>query len=356
MQISTITSPSTAVSPRATFFHALALVLGFTGVFTLLGASVGLLGGYALYDILPVIVRVGAVLLVVFALRVAHLHLHYWQWGAVAIAAGLVTYLLARFELDQATRLAAAALITLTVVAGAPWERFVLLVLSLLVAALSWLTSDSINSPLGRLVESAAVGAIVFFGSHTDLFDREMRFDAMGRGGGVSYGRSALVGVIFAAGWTPCVGPILAGILLLASQTQTVTQGALLLAAYSLGLGIPFLVAGALFSRLTAYLPRFYRHLPTISLVSGLLLLLIGLLIFTGSLAQLAQYGAFLSLESMLGIESSEGITLVIAFLGGLLSFLSPCVLPLVPAFLGYLSGAALGRRSREAAPVAPAS
>ncbi len=342
-------SPPSVVNSRATFLHALALVLGFTGVFTLLGASVGLLGGYALYDILPVVVRVGSILLIVFALRVTHLELKYWQWGALALGAGLLTYWLARYEIDQATRLAASVLITLVVLAGAPWERLVLLVLSVLVAALSWLTSDSINSPAWRLVETVGVGLIVFFASHTDLFDREMRFDSTGRGGGVSYGRSVLVGVIFAAGWTPCVGPILAGILLLASQTQTVMQGALLLAAYSLGLGIPFLIAGALFSRLTTYLPRFYRYLPTISLISGILLFLIGLLIFTGSLAQLAQYGAFLSLETMLGIESSASITLALAFVGGLLSFLSPCVLPLVPAFLGYLSGAALGRRTLEA-------
>jgi cytochrome c-type biogenesis protein len=349
METSITTTPSPPTSPRVTFLHALALVLGFTGVFTLLGISVGLLGRHVLYDALPVIVRVGSILLIVFALRVSHLQLKYWQWGAGALAAAAITYWLARFEIDQAMRLASSILIALVVLASAPWDRLPLAVLAILTAGLSWLTSDSLITPLWRLIESAGVGLIVFFASHTDLFEREMRFDSTGRGGGVSYGRSLLVGIIFAAGWTPCVGPILAGILLLASQTQTVAQGALLLAAYSLGLGIPFLVAGALFSRLTAYLPRFYRHLPTISLISGLLLLLIGLLIFTGSLAQLAQYGAFLSLESMLGIESSEGITLVIAFLGGLLSFLSPCVLPLVPAFLGYLSGAALNRRSLAA-------
>lgn len=348
MQTSPIATPP-SVSSRATFLHACALVLGFTGVFTLLGASVGLVGGYALYDILPAIVRLGSVLLIVFALRVAHLNLKYWQWALIAAAAGLITYWMSRFEVDQATRLAASALVALVVLAGAPWERVALLALSILVAGLSWLTSDTIVSPLWRLVESAGVGLIVFFGSHTDVFDREFRFDTTGRGGSVSYGRSLLVGIIFAAGWTPCVGPILAGILLLASQTQTVGQGALLLAAYSLGLGIPFLVAGALFSRLAVYLPRFYRHLPTISLISGLLLLLIGLLIFTGSLSQLSQYGAFLNLEAMLGIESAGGVTLALAFLAGLLSFLSPCVLPLVPAFLGYLSGAALNRRAVEA-------
>lgn len=348
MEISAAAPPPT-ISPRVTFLHALALVLGFTGVFTLLGISVGLLGRHVLYDALPVIVRVGSILLIVFALRVTHLQLSYWQWGLAALGAGLLTYWLARFEIDQATRLASGILIALVVLACAPWDRLPLAVLAILAAGLSWLTSDSFGARYWRWIESAGVGLIVFFASHTDLFEREMRFDSSGRGGGVSYGRSLLVGIIFAAGWTPCVGPILAGILLLASQTQTVAQGALLLAAYSLGLGIPFLIAGALFSRLTVYLPRFYRHLPTISLVSGLLLFFIGLLIFTGSLSQLAQYGAFLSLETMLGIDAAGGITLALAFFAGLLSFLSPCVLPLVPAFLGYLSGAALNRRSSGA-------
>lgn len=335
----------TLIHSRATFFHALALVLGFTAVFTLMGASVGLLGGYAIYDILPLVVRVGSILLIIFALRVAHIEMEYWQWGVTALVAGVVTYWLARFEINQAARLASSALIALAVLSGARWDWLVLAVLALMVAALSWLTSDTLNNPILQTLEAALVGLVIFFGNRTDIFDREMRMDVGGRGR-VSYGRSALVGVIFAAGWTPCVGPILAGILLLASQTQTVGQGAILLAAYSAGLGIPFLIAGALFSRLTVYLPRFYRHMPTISLISGLLLLLIGLLMFTDSLSQLAQYGSFLNLEAALGVESSADISLILAFLGGLLSFLSPCVLPLVPAYLGYLSGAALGGRS----------
>jgi cytochrome c-type biogenesis protein len=139
------------------------------------------------------------------------------------------------------------------------------------------------------------------------------------------------------------VGPILAGILLLASQSQTAWQGALLLGAYSFGLGIPFLIAGALFSRLTVYLPQFYRYLPTISIISGILLFLIAVLMFTNSLAQLAAFGSFFSLEAGLAVESASNISLLLAFVAGLVSFLSPCVLPLVPAYLGYLSGATLG-------------
>jgi cytochrome c-type biogenesis protein len=137
--------------------------------------------------------------------------------------------------------------------------------------------------------------------------------------------------------------------LLLAAGTETVGQGAILLFAYSIGLGIPFLVAGALFSRLTTVLPRFYRWLPTISIISGALLLIIALLIFTDSLARLAQFGSFLNMEEGLANESGSQISLFLAFAAGVISFLSPCVLPLVPAYLGYLSGAALSTAPLDA-------
>lgn len=330
------------VNSRTTFLHAFALVLGFTTVFTILGASVGLLG-YALYDILPAVTRVGAILLIVFALRVMNVKMSYLGWAALAILLAGVTYWLDRFQFDQTARVVNAVIIGLTVLSGAGWDRLVLLVLALILGGLSWLTSGSAALWL-RVTETVLVVLIIYFGNRTDLFEREMRMDMGGRfGSNATYWRSFLVGMIFAAGWTPCVGPILAGILLLASQTQTVAQGAVLLLVYSLGLGIPFLIAGALFSRLTAYMPRFYKHLGKISLISGLLLLVIAILIYTDSLARLAQFGTFLNIEQGLASGSGTEISLAIAFAAGFVSFLSPCVLPLVPAYLGYLSGVAIG-------------
>ncbi len=334
----------TTINSRVTFLHALALVLGFSAIFTLLGASVGLLGGYALYDALPTITRVGAILLIVFSLKVAHIKLDYLRWGVVAVVFGAITYWLDRYQLDPTHRILNALLIALAVFAGAEWEPFVLLVLGILVGGLSFITSASPALWL-KVLETVLVIATIYFGYQTDVFDREFRMDMGDRfGSEASYWRSALVGVIFAAGWTPCVGPILSGILLLAAQEQTWLQGAVLLAAYSVGLGIPFLLAGALFSKLTDYLPRFYKWLPTISLISGVLLILIALLLFTDTLARLSQFGGFLSVEqNLVGEGGATQISLVLAFLGGLVSFLSPCVLPLVPAYLGYLSGAVFG-------------
>jgi cytochrome c-type biogenesis protein len=112
-----------------------------------------------------------------------------------------------------------------------------------------------------------------------------------------SYVRSLLFGVVFAAGWTPCVGPILAGILIVASQLETIGQGMLLLVAYTLGLGIPFLLVGLAFGPISRWLRRASRYLGIISMISGVLLVLMGILIFTDSLTFLSQYGSFLELE-----------------------------------------------------------
>ena len=343
-----------STSSRTTFLHALALVLGFTLVFTLLGASVGLLGGYALYDILPIVVRVGALLLVVFSLKVAHLQLDYVGWGLIALGLAAITYWLDRFQFSSNVRLLHAVVIGLTVLSGAKWQRAVLLGLAVIVGALSWLSSGALGV-VGRVIETLLVIAIVYGGNITHVFDHEMRLDmGSGFGGKTSYLRSGLVGVIFAAGWTPCVGPILSGILLLAAGTETVAQGALLLLVYSIGLGIPFLLAGALFSKLTAILPRFYRWMPAVSIISGGLLILIALLIFTDSLAQLARFGTFINVDQGLVQGSSSQISFFIAFVAGIISFLSPCVLPLVPAYLGYLSGAALNTTNAEAVAAQP--
>ena len=93
------------------------------------------------------------------------------------------------------------------------------------------------------------------------------------------------MGVFFSAGWIPCVGPVLAAIYFLASDTQTVGQGALLLLVYSAGLGIPFLLTGALFSRASGWLRRMNRHLGLVSKITGIFLILVGVLLFNDRLS-----------------------------------------------------------------------
>jgi cytochrome c-type biogenesis protein len=105
-----------------------------------------------------------------------------------------------------------------------------------------------------------------------------------------SFGRGAalVMGMAFAAGWTPCVGPILGSILALAGSSGSVARGALLLFAYSLGLGIPFLLVAFLFGRVTPLLRWLNRHSLVINRVAGVLLIAVGILIFTGRLTVIA--------------------------------------------------------------------
>jgi len=95
-----------------------------------------------------------------------------------------------------------------------------------------------------------------------------------------------LMGLAFAFGWTPCIGPILAAILAVAASEQTVAKGAGLLAVYSLGLGIPFMVAALAVEPFAAFLARFRRHLMMVERVMGGLLVLTGIAFLTGFVSQ----------------------------------------------------------------------
>jgi len=99
-----------------------------------------------------------------------------------------------------------------------------------------------------------------------------------------------VVGVAFAFGWTPCIGPILGAILLFASQQDTVGQGVLLLAAYSAGLGIPFVLSGLAINGFFSAFGRLRRHMRAVEYVAGALLVGVGLLLVTNRLTLLANY------------------------------------------------------------------
>ncbi len=101
---------------------------------------------------------------------------------------------------------------------------------------------------------------------------------------------SFLVGLAFAFGWTPCIGPILAGILLLASNQDTVINGVVLLSAYSLGLGIPFFVTAVSFHTFLSVFGWMKKHFRTVEIISGLFLIVIGFLIFIGSFSALTGF------------------------------------------------------------------
>jgi cytochrome c-type biogenesis protein len=99
-----------------------------------------------------------------------------------------------------------------------------------------------------------------------------------------------LVGIAFAFGWTPCIGPILAGILAIAAGQDTVGSGVRLLGAYSLGLGVPFFATALAINRFFDAFARIRRHYHAIELTSGALLVVIGVLIFTNRFTIIAQW------------------------------------------------------------------
>ena len=101
---------------------------------------------------------------------------------------------------------------------------------------------------------------------------------------------SFFVGAAFAAGWTPCIGPVLGSILIYASTTDSVATGTGLLSVYALGLGIPFLITSIAINTALSYFKRINRYMRIISVVTGLLLVVVGILLFTGDFSLLTQY------------------------------------------------------------------
>ena len=158
--------------------------------------------------------------------------------------------------------------------------------------SLVFMTLGAVASSLGQLVgrhmtllSKIAGGILIAFGLHqTGLLPikalyRDHRLHSLGGGG--SAGGSFVVGFAFAFGWTPCVGPILAAILTFAAAEATVLKGVGLLAIYSLGLAVPFLLTSLGVDRFLALYGRFRRHLHALEVASGVLLMVVGVLIFT---------------------------------------------------------------------------
>jgi len=152
---------------------------------------------------------------------------------------------------------------------------------------------------------------------------------------------SGLMGVFFAAGWTPCIGTTLGAILTMGISQESSGQAMLLSSGYALGLGIPFLLIGTGVDRATHIVRRFRRHIRKIQIASGLLLIAIGVMLLTNQMTWIAIWAQRNGLYLDLSLGAGSTPSYLVAVLAGLISFLSPCVLPLVPAYVGYLTGRA---------------
>ncbi len=162
------------------------------------------------------------------------------------------------------------------------------------------------------------------------------------------YVTSFVFGAAFAVGWTPCVSAALGAILALA----TIQAGSafFLLFAYTLGIGIPFLLVGLFTNQAQNFINRIGKALKYFEYIFGALLIAIGVLIFVGELSKIANFSFLTSFLQSInngssiggGINSLSIVNFGIAFIAGLVSFLSPCVLPIIPGFLSYLASTAI--------------
>ena len=112
------------------------------------------------------------------------------------------------------------------------------------------------------------------------------------------------MGLAFAFGWTPCIGPILSAVLTLAAGEASLGAGVRLLAVYSLGLGIPFVLAAVAIRPFLSFMHRFKRHLGTMEKVMGALLVLTGLMFLTGSINWFGQW----LIENFPGLAAGRGV------------------------------------------------
>ena len=172
---------------------------------------------------------------------------------------------------------------------------FFVLGFSVVFSTLGVIINRVLTSSSGELIESLnQIGGIVIIGFGVFLLlsmkinklNREKKF--FPKISKASYPMSFVFGLAFAAGWTPCVGPVLGTILTLAATTPSIAFNLLLV--YSLGLGIPFILMGVFYSRANKIIRSMSKHLKYYNIVLGVFIILLGVLVFTNQLAYLANF------------------------------------------------------------------
>ncbi len=239
---------------RVTFTHAVAFVTGLSIVFISLGAIAGLLGSYVLVDNRRELGELA---------------------GAVLVLMG-VLLIPPRGRADPLK--SALMLIGVTVV-------------FFFLAEIGNLQDDRL-----RLAILGGVLLVVWlrFAGYIQLSFFQRTFEMRGpKTRNVSYARSAFVGGAWGLGWTPCIGPILTSILAFAADSGSALQGTHLLAWYSLGLSVPFLIAGLAISDANAFMRRMQPYTPIIEVIAGLALIIAGVLLVSGRLTALNEYFGF---------------------------------------------------------------
>jgi cytochrome c-type biogenesis protein len=230
---------------------ALAFVFGFSAVFITFGASASAVGGFLLRN-RAALAPIAGSLIILFGLHLTGL------LAKITVKIGLII--------------------------GA-----LLVVLGVVLAMKPGMLGHSIKP-----IDFFAISLIFLFGpSLTRWLNRDVRFQNVGGQPGAISG--FLLGFAFAFGWTPCIGPILASVLAIAATKDTIWQGVMLLAFYSAGLAIPFLATAIFIGGFLKFYKNFRKHLHTVEVASGTLLLFIGALIYSNKFTWLSGKLTFLN-------------------------------------------------------------
>ena len=289
--VSTASGPAVAAQPAANraaiLLHGLAFVAGFTFVFVTIGllttAFVSVIGGQHVNTVTGIIGRLGGLVIIFFGLQFM----------------GVMPALFARLRANERllgsplTGAAAALVGTAVILWGftgtvALWDPAVW-------EFAPWAPAAALAFSAGYLLWLTLGGAFTqpqrFWTRLLNSLQRAIYLDTrreMARPGQQGLGGSALMGVVFSAGWTPCIGPVYGAVLTMAANGGSIAQAGALLVVYSLGLGIPFLLTALMLDSAQGVLRRLRRHMRKIEVFSGAFLVLVGILVATGTLQRLS--------------------------------------------------------------------
>ncbi len=236
--------------------------------------------------------------------------MHNWPLPLAAFVAGLISFLspcVLPLVPGYISLISGAAIEDLKVQDSRLMRRVMLQsVMFILGFSVVFIMLGAVSSSVGQLlahyrtvIAKVAGIVIIIFGLHlTGIF----RINALyadkrlhGVKGGSSPWGAFVIGFAFAFGWTPCVGPILSVILTFAAEQDTVMKGVLLLAVYSLGLAVPFLLTALGIERFVSFYKRFQKHMHMLEVASGALLIALGVLLVMGRLSIISSYFSFLN-------------------------------------------------------------
>ncbi|MEQ8672677.1 MAG: cytochrome c biogenesis protein/redoxin [Aggregatilineales bacterium] len=275
----------------STFLHGVAFVAGFTFIFVLLGVlSTAVLQQFGGRNIvLDIIGRIGGIIIIFFGLHFMGIMPSLFLRIKGMDRENINT---APFLIASITFAVAGALLFMWGLTGTvtPWNP------PLFREPPTWAIIAGGVGGLATIALMAMGGAftqpVTFWNKAINTIERALYADTrreMVAKGDQGFGGSAIMGIVFAAGWTPCIGPMLGSAMTLAvSSGADAARGGVLLAAYSLGLGIPFLLTALMLDSAQGILRKLQRQMRLIELISGAFLVLIGILIATGQLQSLS--------------------------------------------------------------------